>query len=69
MDYAEIENIVLNRTNKELISMYTKNELLRLFQDYIGCSPRTGMTKLDVVTELRLSIKYRMRNRILLSDC
>ena len=62
----EIDTCVLNHTNEELMSLFTKSKLSQMYQIRFGCKPRSNMTKLDIVRDLRVHIKYMLRNRALL---
>lgn len=63
----DVENFVLSHTNEDLITLCTKADLVKLFQVFLGCAPRSGINKADLVAELRGSVKYRIRNHALAS--
>ena len=64
----EIDAFVLNHTNDELVQL-TKSKLSQIYQARFGCNPRSKMTKMDIVREMRVHIKTAIRNKALLEMC
>ena len=64
----EIDDFVLNHTNDELVQL-TKSKLSQIYQARFGCNPRSNMTKMDIVREMRVHIKTAIRNKALLEMC